>query len=220
MRTGILGWAGVIALAAAGRADGQGVERLRAAGVALARVPHQARELMAKETNAVLRESGVRVDWRWAALGSEVFREELLVVFLDSRGRGAHEGRMVLACSGLSGPAAAIWVYVPNVASALGQRGDVAPQSLGSLRELGTALGRVVAHEVVHAVAPDVPHDHGLMSMRFHLGQLSHERPRLDDRDARRFLSAAHSWRARGGPDRLRTPAVMAAGWAADPASR
>jgi hypothetical protein len=35
-----------------------------------------------------------------------------------------------------------------------------------SARRLGIALARVIAHEVVHALAPSLPHGSGLMSAR------------------------------------------------------
>jgi hypothetical protein len=40
-------------------------------------------------------------------------------------------------------------------------------------RALAIALGRVVAHEVVHALAPSVPHGKGLMSASLNRNQLT-----------------------------------------------
>jgi hypothetical protein len=208
MRREITGWTGAVLLAAAASGGAErpataGGEHLRVAGVALARVPDLARERLANELDAVLEDASVRLDWRWTRPGDQTAPDELLVVFLDSQGRGSHEGRMVLACSGLTGEATAIWVYLPNVAAALGLPGEFSPESLSGVRDLGTALGRVIAHEVVHALAPDLPHGNGLMSVRFHAGQLCVERPRLDARDAARVAAAAQAWTARGGPPPL-----------------
>jgi hypothetical protein len=91
-------------------------------------------------------------------------------------------------------------VYVPNVSRALGLRTFALVESPRDQRDLGTALGRVVAHEVVHALAPEVPHGDGLMAARFHLGHLALDEVRLDDDDARALVVAAQEWRARGGP--------------------
>lgn len=174
-------------------------ERLQASGVALTRLPPVAQELMVRELGEVLAPAGVALGWRWSAAESQARSDELLVIFLDSTGRGAHAGRMVLACSGDNGIVTSVWVYVPNVMEALGLSGEAPPESLGARRELGLALGRVVAHEVVHALAPDLEHGEGLMSHRFHLGQLVDDRPRLDEGGTRVLAMAARRWRTDGG---------------------
>jgi hypothetical protein len=46
-----------------------------------------------------------------------------------------------------------------------------------SVRAFGIALGRVVAHELVHALAPSVPHGTGLMAEKLTCRQLT--RPTL-----------------------------------------
>jgi hypothetical protein len=192
----------VLVATAAAAAEGRpapGVERLEAVGIELVRLPPPTRDRLVQELQDVLAPGGVGLGWRWAAAGGETRPAELRIVFLGSRGRGAHAGGRVLAAAGLSGPVASVWVYVPNVALALGLRPDVPPESLRGLRELGTALGRVVAHEVVHALAPEVPHGEGLLSARLHLGHLAFDAPRLGVEGARALLPAALSWRARGG---------------------
>jgi len=67
-----------------------------------------------------------------------------------------------------------VWVHVPNVRAAAGLR----PAGSGfadplSARALGIALGRIVAHELVHALAPSVPHGTGLMSGKLTCRQLT-----------------------------------------------
>jgi hypothetical protein len=60
------------------------------------------------------------------------------------------------------GAARAIWVYAAGVASTLGLGTGPAPHwSLPQRHEFGRALGRVVAHELVHAIAPARPHVKG-----------------------------------------------------------
>lgn len=221
MRQGILGWTGVVVLAAATSAAeggaGGGTERLDVSGITLAHLPHRIRDLMLRELDEVLAQAGVGLDWQWEAPASMARPDQLLVIFLDSKGRGTHEGRMILASSSLTGPVTSVWVYLPNVAAALGLRADASPDSLGGMRDLATALARVIAHELVHVLTPDVAHGEGLLSARFHLGQLAQERPRLDSGHARSLLTAARSWRARGGPPPEPQRRAMAAGLHAAP---
>jgi hypothetical protein len=202
MRHGIRAWAGVVLVAAtAAGADERSPgdpERLEAAGIELVRLPPVTRELMVRELNEVLAPGGVGLRWRWTTPRSVTRPDQLRVVFLDSRGRGAHRGRTFLACSGLTGPVTSVWVYVPNVTAALGRRtGHLL--ALGGMRELGTALGRVLAHEIVHVLAPELPHGEGLMAARFGPGHLALDPPRLDDDGTRVLRAAAGEWRQRGG---------------------
>ena len=61
-----------------------------------------------------------------------------------------------------------VWVHVPSVRAAAGRptRGSGPNLEFHSARRLGIALARVIAHEVVHALAPELPHGSGLMSAR------------------------------------------------------
>jgi hypothetical protein len=55
-----------------------------------------------------------------------------------------------------------VWVFVDNVRETLGL--SPTDERPASARRLGIALGRVVAHEVVHTLAPRFPHTRrGLM---------------------------------------------------------
>ena len=68
----------------------------------------------------------------------------------------------------------AVWVYLPHVANALGLDPD-RPTSWNAaeVSQLATALGRVAAHEIIHALAPDLPHTAGgLMAERMGRGAL------------------------------------------------
>src|SRR5260370_17751275 len=63
-------------------------------------------------------------------------------------------------------PNRAIWVFLRSVRWTLGHDpGGRRSASDAEPRELALALARVVAHEVVHSIAPYEPHSHrGLMS--------------------------------------------------------
>ena len=59
-----------------------------------------------------------------------------------------------------------VWVYLDGVKAALGLDGSVrrGHASRQASRAIATAVGRVAAHEVIHALAPYQPHAaHGLM---------------------------------------------------------
>jgi hypothetical protein len=61
-------------------------------------------------------------------------------------------------------PPSPVWIFLDNVRSALGYTPRRSrPPTEKAERELDVALGRTIAHEVVHAAAPWRPHARGLM---------------------------------------------------------
>lgn len=121
---------------------------------------------MAAEAKEILAEHGVCADLARASTGSVRIDGEIGVILLPSMG-GAGVGRHVMgATRKRAARHATVWVYFNEVASALGLAGRT-PESWTSIEraELGRALGRVAAHEVVHALLPQRPHDRqGLMA--------------------------------------------------------
>jgi hypothetical protein len=204
MRHEAVGWIGVVLLAAAGPMAAAPLTRepvrLRAAGIELARLSPLTFELMTQELSVLLEGAEVRLDWRTSRASGETAPDELRVVFLDSAGRGAHAGRPMLAASGQAGPAPTVWVYTPTVMAALGLKPAALLDSFEAQRTLGVALGRALAHEVVHLLAPEVPHGDGVMAARLNLAALDHARPALDEPSAVSLAAAARSWHTRGGP--------------------
>jgi hypothetical protein len=90
------------------------------------------------------------------------------------------------------------WIYVPNVAAALELDLENVATSFDAQRLLGIALGRVLAHEIVHAIAPDVEHTSGgLMRAGLDSVQLVRDRPALAAGDSERLVSRARAWLAR-----------------------
>lgn len=64
---------------------------------------------------------------------------------------------------------ARIWIFRPQVRALL-WNASLAP---GAARREGIALGRVLAHEIVHALVPDLPHaEDGLMAGKLSAGSL------------------------------------------------
>ena len=123
----------------------------------------------ARETAALLRRMGVRATIRAGDSRSVSGASEMTVVVLPARTPGTRLDHSVMgATSRAPEGVRAIWVYAAGVASTLGLGTGPAPNwSMGQRREFARALGRVVAHELVHAIAPERPHvKGGLMAAR------------------------------------------------------
>jgi hypothetical protein len=124
---------------------------------------------MAQEVRAIFAEIGVEIAWRQAE-PSDSFGDrpepELPVILLAN---DPSRVRRLLPIMGLvvrdQQPLRSIWAFVGNIKRALGL--NPRPGHLFSGTEttlLARAVARVVAHEVVHALAPEHPHDSdGLM---------------------------------------------------------
>ena len=124
---------------------------------------------MAGEMADILAGYGVCAEVARASPASVRTTGEIAVILLRSMG-GSGVGRRVLGATRSRDPRnASVWVYFDGVASTLGLAGRPTESwSLIERREFGRALGRVAAHEVVHALLPQRPHDRaGLMSPSF-----------------------------------------------------
>ena len=134
----------------------------------LADVPAVAQEAARREAAAVLGDVGLSPTWRVGAARDLLGAHDLPVVLLrrDHASRGG-ASRVLGACSPRSGTPRA-WVYLENLTWALGMGAYDGPLTLDQSSRLGRAIGRIVAHEVIHAVAPALGHARsGLMSPRF-----------------------------------------------------
>ena len=145
-------------------------------GVARLAFPEARREIVALLERVGLRATVREGDVRGISDGSE-----LTVVVLPGTPPGAHlHPRVMGATHRTPEGVRAMWVYASGVGATLGL--DVRGGGFWTLaqrRQFGTALGRVVVHEVVHALAPQRPHDReGIMAER--LGRAQLLRPRLD----------------------------------------
>lgn len=126
------------------------------------------------EAKDLLRKMGVAVSWRHGTSRELARPGEVRVILLD-RAASLETGRPILgATPTTTGVAPAMWIHVPGVSSAIGLGiRRVSELEPGDRRALGIAIGRVVAHEVVHALAPSVPHGAGLMSAALGRRQLT-----------------------------------------------
>ncbi len=158
------------------------------------------------EVGATFREIGVEVAWRRAGPGTacgEGPAPEVPVILLRADPRRDHEDEHVM---GLviadQQPRRAVWVFLSAVRRTLGQTSLDRPLTAREAPEVARALAGVVAHEVVHAIAPEKPHARaGLMNHSLSRAFLLGTRSRLDEawgRTVRSHLLAGPS--LGGGP--------------------
>jgi hypothetical protein len=129
-----------------------------------------------REVESLVAGAGLEVRWKRVqpGLGFETHDGEMLVVLLPSEMRNEHRERVLGVVIGDHQFPSPIWVSVPNVRAVVGGRGAGA-------REVQVALGRVVAHEIVHAFLPSRPHAaEGLMGRAVNRATLTAAAGRLD----------------------------------------
>jgi hypothetical protein len=144
------------------------------------------------EAVKLLRTMGVEASWRTAGVGETARDGELRVILLD-RAAVDRAGSPVLGSTPQRFEGAPFfWVHVPGVRGVLGFEPQRRP-GLGDPRErfvVGIALGRVIAHEVVHALAPAIPHSSGLMAPRLRKTDLVASKLAVPEELARAFRAA------------------------------
>jgi hypothetical protein len=120
------------------------------------------------EVASLFARMGAQVSWRRATSGEVTRSDEVWVNLLGAGPPTA--GPLVLGATRERNRGALIvWVRLPNVRTAVGISSTGSPLgwSAVELRLFGVALGRVIAHEVMHALVPSLPHGTGLMSRSF-----------------------------------------------------
>jgi hypothetical protein len=120
------------------------------------------------EVSRLLAEMGVASSWRKAEPGELAQAGEVRVIFLNLPG-GHTTGLPVLGATPTrSDDTPHVWIHVPSVGEAVGLQHYKAGTllELSEERRMGIGLARVVAHEVVHALVPTLPHGKGLMAPR------------------------------------------------------
>ena len=140
----------------------------------------------AAEVQSIFRGLGVEASWRVGGNYGESPIPEVPVILLA---RDPKKGRGQTRVMGLvrrdQEPQRAVWLFMDGVRFALG---DPRAGEVGYDAAVARALARVAAHEIVHAIAPDLPHAAaGLMrhalDKRFLLGK----RAAIDTRCASSF---------------------------------
>jgi hypothetical protein len=137
--------------------------------------------LSRKEAEGLLRRMGLRVSWRNGDDREMARPGEVRVIFLDRPAKRESGAPVLGATPPTFDVSPFVWVHVPGVRLSLGlPRRPEARTDLLASRLLAVAVGRVIAHEVVHALAPAVPHGTGLMSATFTRRQLTAPSIRCD----------------------------------------
>jgi len=149
---------------------------------------------MADELRTIFR--GLEVDLGFSVAADETTvgdsdRPEVPVIVLPTDPLPHRRNRKVL---GLvmreQKPTRAIWSFLDSLHWTLGNDPRMPPSGPGADEALGVALGRVVAHEIVHAIAPEEPHaKNGLMNHTLNRTFLLGRQVRLDGRCSKAFLA-------------------------------
>lgn len=164
--------------------------RLRLVWIDVEGAPPYVFPFTSQEAAAILGQAGIAVEWTVAAPSTVTVDDELRVLVLGETG-GAIRTRATMGCTRRGSRTA--WVYLSNVLWALGLRNGGGRGLLGrEQEEVGRALGRVIAHEVVHILAPDLRHSrHGLMAERMNRALLVCSRVSLAAREAEAVRAGA-----------------------------
>jgi hypothetical protein len=155
------------------------------------------------EVERLLRAMGVSTSWRRGVPHELARPSELRVIFLDRGAPRAHGAPVLGATPASFKGEPFVWVHVPSVRSAAGITNARSGPSLDihTTRRLGVALARVIAHEVVHAIAPGLAHGSGLMSPRLDRGMLTGSSIRIDPEVGLAVRAALVGVRAVSEPD-------------------
>lgn len=156
---------------------------------------------MADEVRSIFADLGVEVSWRLGEPGTSYDGTpeiEIAVIALAEDPSPSRRSRTILGLvQREQRPTRNVWAFMANIKRAVGHdpsAGRVPPP--GEQRLLARAVGRVIAHEVVHAVAPEHPHDlRGLLKHSLNRSLLVGRRSPLGQSCARAVLAGLGAWR-------------------------
>jgi len=173
----------------------------------------------AREVVSLLERMGVRATVREGHTRSVASEGELTVVVLAGLPPGSRlDHRVMGATSRQPEGIRAVWVYAAGVGRTLGLDTRRGPHwAVPRQKDLGRALGRVVAHELVHALVPHRPHvKGGLMAARLGRAFLLTSDVAIDSGTSEAFRAAV-SRRPAGQPAVATGPEFSGEGPAARP---
>ena len=153
-----------------------------------------ATEVLSEEVREIFQGLGVDAAFRVAqpdaTYGEGLVPEVPIILLKDDPIASRRPSRVLGLVVRHQEPSRAVWAFLENVRWTLGldRKGDLPPGARD--RALGLALARVVAHEVIHAMAPEEPHAKaGLMSHSMNRAFLLGDNAPLDARCGRAFLT-------------------------------
>lgn len=178
---------------------------------------------IAAESRAVLASLGAEVAWTAPPPGAVLGPESLAVIAVPTyRARRSRDRHVMGATQAISDDALAVWVFPEQVAWVLGLRLDLRSSwERRSEERFARALGRVVSHEIVHALGATAHARAGLMAASLNRDALTAPVLRIDPATVasvrrafdRRGLAAAGVWPhgPRDGSELTPAPEPMAA---------
>lgn len=149
--------------------------------------------LARSEAAEILKEAGLPVIWRRGDTREAGRPGEIRVILVDRLQVKPDSGQPILGATPADPRSQPfVWIHVRSVRAALGLGLSEPSQGLpvAARRDLGVALGRVIAHEIVHALAPWVHHGGELMSACFQPKELTGPRLRVGPDTARAVRTA------------------------------
>jgi len=156
------------------------------------------------ECRSMLKEAGLEVIWRRGSGGEEARPGEIRIILVDRLVVDAAARRSVMGATPARRRAhPVVWIHVGSIRATLGYPPDfpILDLPLRARRDLGVALGRVVAHEVVHVLVPSLRHGQGLMSPIHTPSGLTGSRPPVEPRVAEEIRAAFESHPGAARPD-------------------
>jgi hypothetical protein len=158
-------------------------------------LPVAATNALADEVREIFRSLGVEVAFRVAdadtTYGEGPVPEVPIILLKDDPIVSRRPTRVLGLVVRHQEPRRAVWAFLENVRWTLSHDQGRRLPAMGHDTALGRALGRVVAHEVIHSIAPDEPHSkNGLMGHSMNRAFLLSDDPPLDARCGRAFLAA------------------------------
>jgi hypothetical protein len=152
----------------------------------------------ARETSAILADAGVQAAWTLGDASTVSTEDELKIVLMPGATNGARLPEHVMGGTRRGGQSHTTWIYLSNVIWALGLQDKHARRlSVQEEEQVARALGRVAAHEIVHAVAPDLRHSaHGLMAEKLGRAYLIRDTVALAPGERSTFRAAVQGFEA------------------------
>jgi hypothetical protein len=136
----------------------------------------------AREVSRVLGLLGLQAESRAAPVSEPLRSDEVRVILVPGAPPRRKGGRRAIAAAYFTDSIPKVWVRLDGIAWILGASTPFHPLSAPPevVLRFDRLLGRVVAHEVVHLVAPAISHGRGLMSACLDANEFLQPEVRID----------------------------------------